>query len=70
MTTLAWTWTLNPPVEVPGDLADQTFPSQAEAETWMGEVWRDLAEAGVSDVTLRHADHTVYGPMPLSASPH
>lgn len=42
-----------------------TFPSQAEAETWLGEVWRDLLEAGVNDVSLFEQGRVVYGPMSL-----
>lgn len=43
----------------------QRFPSQAEAESWVGEVWADLAELGVEAVTLFEADRRVYGPMSL-----
>lgn len=42
-----------------------TFPSQAEAETWLGEVWRELLEAGVDDVSLFEEGRVVYGPMSL-----
>ena len=27
------------------------FPSQSDAESWIGEVWRDLLEDGVDQVT-------------------
>ena len=54
-------------VEVEGDLADQRFPTQAEAESWVGEVWADLAEQGVDAVTLYDGDRKVYGPMSLQA---
>jgi hypothetical protein len=43
------------------------FTSQGDAETWVGEAWRDLAEAGVDAVTLYEADREVYGPMSLKA---
>lgn len=43
------------------------FPSQAEAETWLGEVWRDLSAGGVVDVTLLEEGRVVYGPMSLRA---
>jgi hypothetical protein len=50
----------------PGDGSlDQTFPSQGEAETWLGEVYPDLIERGVRAVSLREADRLVYGPMAL-----
>ncbi len=41
------------------------FPSQADAETWVGESWRDLLEAGVESVTLLRDGEAVYGPMSL-----
>jgi hypothetical protein len=44
---------------------DQTFPSQSDAESWVGEIWRDLVEDGVDAVTLFEGDRKVYGPMSL-----
>lgn len=44
-----------------------SFSSQGDAESWIGEVWRELAEAGVDAVTLFEADREVYGPMSLQA---
>jgi len=41
------------------------FPSQGDAETWVGESWRHLADAGVDAVTLLEGDRVVYGPMSL-----
>jgi hypothetical protein len=46
-------------VDLPG------FPSQSDAESWLGEVWRELLEDGVDQVTLLEADREVYGPMSL-----
>jgi hypothetical protein len=43
------------------------FPSQSDAESWVGETWQDLAEQGVDAVTLFEADREVYGPMSLHA---
>ena len=40
--------------------------SQADAESWLGENWRELGEAGVAQVTLLDAGSAVYGPMSLS----
>ncbi len=41
------------------------FPSQSDAESWIGEVWRDLVDDGVDQVTLFEGDREVYGPMSL-----
>jgi hypothetical protein len=69
---MGWTWQLEtregaPSVdalEVGAQPADG-FPSQAEAETWVGEVWRDLLAEGVDAVTLFEDGRRVYGPMSL-----
>lgn len=45
----------------------QEFPTRADAESWLGEVWSELAEQGVASVSLHEADRLVYGPMSLSA---
>jgi len=61
---MAWTWTFepdSPDAENPGE-----FTSQSDAESWLGEAWRTLAEAGVTGVTLHNDGEKVYGPMPLS----
>lgn len=44
------------------------FASQADAETWLGTVWRDLAADGVSAASLFEDDRLVYGPMSLEPS--
>lgn len=41
------------------------FSSQADAETWLGTIWRDLAAGGVSAASLFEDDRLVYGPMSL-----
>ena len=66
-----WWWELlsesGSVVTIEGELADQKFPSQADAESWVGEFWSELAELGVDGVTLYEADRRVYGPMSLHA---
>ena len=67
-----WRWQLldaaGEQVTITGDLADATFASQADAESWVGEYYADLAAQGVDTVTLLEADRTVYGPMSLHPS--
>lgn len=41
------------------------FPTQGDAETWVGEVWRDLLAAGVDQVSLYEEGRLSYGPMSL-----
>jgi hypothetical protein len=52
---------------VPEEYSDQRFASQADAESWVGEIWTELSAAGVASVTLVEHDRDVYGPMSLSA---
>lgn len=46
-------------------LQDAIFASQGDAESWLGENWRALLEAGVDQVTLLDDDRREYGPMSL-----
>jgi hypothetical protein len=66
-----WRWVLldssGTEVEVGEEYADQSFASQADAESWVGEIWAELAEQGVDAVTLHENDRAVYGPMSLHA---
>ncbi len=67
----SWRWRLEDSagaeVAAPG-VENPDFPSQSDAESWVGEAWRELAEAGVDAVTLLEGDREVYGPMSLHAS--
>jgi hypothetical protein len=65
-----WWWRLEnsagAEVTVP-DVPRQEFPSQSDAESWVGEVWKDLLDGGADAVTLFEGDREVYGPMSLHA---
>jgi hypothetical protein len=66
-----WTWTYldADATEMTGEaLVSTGFPSQGEAESWLGEQWRELGAAGVDAVTLVHEGEVVYGPMSLRAA--
>ena len=64
-----WSWRMldntGTEIQISGEYADQRFPSQGDAESWVGEFWRELAEEGVASVTLLEHDREVYGPMSL-----
>jgi len=70
---MGWTWQYEgpdgQPVE-PGEGAPEQpeFPTQADAESWVGEVWKELLEAGVHAVSLFEGDRKAYGPMGLDAA--
>ena len=38
----------------------ETFSSQADAESWIGQAWRELAAAGITQVTLTEDDRVDY----------
>ena len=46
-------------------LPREVFSSQADAESWLGETWRDLLESGVERVTLLEDDRVEYAAMSL-----
>lgn len=65
---MSWTWRFQSPtgdVMEPADVAAPSFAAQGDAESWLGESWRELADAGVSAVTLLEDGREVYGPMSL-----
>ena len=47
-------------------ISTPAHPNQSDAESWLGENWRDLAERGVAAVTLLDGNREVYGPMSLA----
>ena len=68
---MIWTWRLEDPdgatidpatlgVEVP------RTDNQGDAESWLGENWRDLLDRGVATVSLFEGDRLAYGPMGLA----
>lgn len=64
---MSWSWRLED-----ADGAAMSSPpspshqSQSDAESWLGEQWRELADSGVAQVTLFDGQSEVYGPMPLA----
>lgn len=66
---MTWTWRYEADdgtsAELDGNPTSESFPTQGDAETWIGEVWRDLLESGVTQVTLLDSTRKVYGPMSL-----
>lgn len=69
---MAWTWRYEDSVGSAVDPSDapaaEAFPSQSDAESWLGETWEELLHAGVEQVTLFDSAREVYGPMSLRPS--
>ncbi|MGH6655298.1 MAG: hypothetical protein ACRDVE_08830 [Actinocrinis sp.] len=72
---MAFTWRyenasgaeVEPVVPVEGERA--AYPTQGDAETWIGENWHELLAAEVEQVTLLDDGAKVYGPMSLQEAP-
>ena len=67
---MAWTWIYTdlsgaPVAQLPTVAVLEPFPTQAEAESWLGESWRELLDNGVDAVVLWEDDRVAYGPMSL-----
>ena len=67
---MAWTWIYTdlegrPVGELPAAAVMTPFPSQSDAESWLGETWKDLLDGGVDAVVLWEDERQVYGPMSL-----
>jgi hypothetical protein len=63
---MTWWWRLESSDGAPVEgVAVERFPSQADAESWIGEAWQDLLARGVDQVVLLEGDREVYGPMSL-----
>lgn len=64
---MSFVWRYTPQVD-PAEIGDPppSFANQSDAESWIGEAWRELAEAGVQSVAL-YDDGTEMYQMPLGA---
>jgi hypothetical protein len=65
---MAWSWRYEGPQGQPVAGPAETFSSQSDAESWMGQAWRDLAANGVTSVTLMEDDRIEYRGMSLLPS--
>ncbi|MEU8890963.1 hypothetical protein [Streptomyces sp. NPDC048442] len=66
---MAWTWRFETAggTEVQPAVEPEEFTTQGDAESWLGEVWKDLLEGGAAQVVLSEDGTKVYGPMSLNA---
>lgn len=62
----AWDWEL---LDLAGEVVDRpispAFGNRFDAEGWLGEHWRRLAEQGVATAQLRNHGEPVAAAMPL-----
>jgi hypothetical protein len=57
---MAWSWRYEDADGAPAQGPTETFSSQADAESWIGQTWRQLAASGVTTVTLVEDDRVEY----------
>ena len=65
---MSWTWRYEKAdgSVVTGPEAQETVhTSQGDAESWLGENWRELLEGGIDQVSLFDDSRKEYGPMSL-----
>lgn len=67
---MGWLWVYqsadgSPTQNLPESAATNDFPTQSDAETYIGAEWQSLLSAGVDAVTLYEDDRLVYGPMSI-----
>jgi hypothetical protein len=57
---MPWSWRYESVDGQPVTGPTETFSSQADAESWIGQEWRTLAELGVAQVVLVEDDRVDY----------
>ncbi|MEV4347298.1 hypothetical protein AB0J83_22825 [Actinoplanes sp. NPDC049596] len=57
---MPWSWRYENVDGQPVAGPQETFSSQSDAESWIGQEWRTLAEAGVANVVLVEDDRVDY----------
>ena len=64
---MTWSWRYEDAAGRPLPRPPETseFGTKADAESWLGETWRDLLDAGVQQVVLVEDERVEYA-MPLT----
>ena len=57
---MPWSWRYENVDGQPVSGPAETFSSQADAESWIGQEWRELADSGVAQVVLVDDDRVDY----------
>lgn len=69
MTRSQWTWVF---LDAEDGAVDRplspTFTTRFDAEAWLGEHWRSLAEDGVAAARLTDRGHAAAPPVPLRSA--
>ncbi|WP_026925351.1 hypothetical protein [Glycomyces arizonensis] len=57
---MTWTWQIEDADGNALDTPDSDLGSQGDAESWLGERWRDFAAEGATTAVLKEDGKTVY----------
>ena len=57
---MAWTWQYEDAEGRPVDGPSEAFSSQSDAESWLGQSWRELVTSGAATVVLTEDGRTEY----------
>ncbi len=57
---MVWSWRYEGPDGQVVDGPNEVFGNQSDAESWIGQTWRSLAESGVTTVVLMEGDRVEY----------
>lgn len=57
---MAWSWRLEKADGRSVGMSEESFTTQADAESWLGENWRGLRADEIDKVTLLNDEDTVY----------
>jgi hypothetical protein len=57
---MAWTWRYEDAAGQQVDGPGEAFSSQSDAESWLGQHWRDLTSVGAVSVVLSEDDRVEY----------
>ncbi|MFE4373766.1 hypothetical protein ACFRMN_37150 [Streptomyces sp. NPDC056835] len=66
---MAWMWRFEKAdgTEVAPAVEPEEFTTQGDAESWVGEAWKELLDGGADQVSLFEDGAKIYGPMSLRA---
>ena len=57
---MAWSWRYEDSDGKPVELTGESFTSQADAESWLGQTWRELVAGGAATAILVEDDRDEY----------
>jgi hypothetical protein len=65
---MAWSWRYEAEDGRKDAGSSESFPSQSDAESWLGQTWRDLVASGVVTAVLMEDERVEYRMSLLRAS--